>query len=295
MDHIKEHILSQLAHNDGKNLLRLDFGAAFGFVDGTSNVVETLDLINPAEQEQLIEFAANKAIETFCSINQYYTFDAVARKSLKEIYRRLFLRLAEKPGDLALVAAGHYSNLRDWLLQTNPFAEKLYRDKAPKIERVTCSDYSAQHQLELLRIDTKKLMEPVLDIGCGASMQLVRHLESLGLEVLGIDRLVEDSPVSQQADWLEFDYGTGRWGTIISNLGFSNHFHHHHLRIDGNYLAYAEKYMQILRALKPGGRFHYAPGLPFIEHYLDSKSFSLHYHQIPGTDYRGVVLERGEG
>lgn len=292
MDPIREHIKNQLTYNDGKNLLRLDFGSDFSFIDGTDSMVERLAGVKPEEIEMLIDFAAAKAIEAFCSINQYYSFDSKAKNELKEIYRRLFEWLLEKPTDLTLTAGLHYRNLRNWLLKTNPFAEKLYSDNAPKIERVPCSEYSAESQMGLLGIDPVDMLEPVLDIGCGASMNLVQHLESLGLEVLGIDRLVKDSAVSQKADWLEFDYGTERWGTILSNLGFSNHFHHHHLRIDGNFLAYAEKYMQILRSLKPVGRFYYAPDLPFIEQYLDRNNFSLSYHRIPGTDYRGVVLER---
>lgn len=60
-----------------------------------------------------------------------------------------------------------------------------------------------------------------------------------------------------------------KWGTIVSNLGFSNHFNHHNLREDGNFIKYAKTYMNILYSLKPGECFHYAPDLPFIEKYLD--------------------------
>ena len=76
-------------------------------------------------------------------------------------------------------------------------------------------------------------------------------------------------------DWLEYDYGEEKWGTIISNLSFSNHFNHHNLRENGNYIEYGKTYMNILYSLKIDGSFHYAPDLPFIEKYLDGNQFEL--------------------
>lgn len=91
---------------------------------------------------------------------------------------------------------------------------------------------------------------------------------------------------------MDYDYEKNKWGTIISNLGFSNHFIHHHLRKGGNYLQYAKKYMQILHSLKPGGSFHYAPDLPFIEQYLDKNMYEVYKKRLEKQDLSSVIVKR---
>lgn len=112
------------------------------------------------------------------------------------------------------------------------------------------------------------------------------------MEAYGIDRFSENSDMLHNADWLEYDYGKSRWGTIISNLGFSNHFYHNHLRKDGDYVLYAKKYMDILQSLKPGGCFHYAPALPFIEQFLNDKEYQVSNFEIEGLDYKASIVKR---
>jgi hypothetical protein len=90
----------------------------------------------------------------------------------------------------------------------------------------------------------------------------------------------------------EYNYGIGKWGTIVSNLGFSNHFKHHNLREDGNYIEYGKKYMDIIRSLKVGGRFHYAPDLPFIEFYLDTRQYQIDKFDIGEFDFKTTVITR---
>jgi 2-polyprenyl-3-methyl-5-hydroxy-6-metoxy-1,4-benzoquinol methylase len=43
-------------------------------------------------------------------------------------------------------------------------------------------------QLDILQINIKQLMQPILDIGCGTKGHLVIYFEHQGLEVYGIDR-----------------------------------------------------------------------------------------------------------
>ncbi len=78
-----------------------------------------------------------------------------------------------------------------------------------------------------------------------------------------------------QADWLEAPLEPGAWGTVISHMAFSNHFQFHHRYRHGSVEPYARRYMAVLRALRPGGSFCYAPGLPFIEAYLAPERFRL--------------------
>ena len=169
----------------------------------------------------------------------------------------------------------------------------MYRQQAEMLEQVPCSEYSAALQLSLLHIDLGLIQDPILDIGCGLNCTLVRHLNAMGFEAMGIDRFSDTSPNCRKADWLEYNYGHKKWGTIVSHLGFTNHFKHHHLRIDGNYLEYAKKYMQILEALKTGGRFYYSPELPFIEEYLDRNRFEIiHYNTNDAGIQTTVILRK---
>ncbi|MFW5701305.1 MAG: hypothetical protein ACOCWM_06405, partial [Cyclobacteriaceae bacterium] len=134
--------------------------------------------------------------------------------------------------------------------------------------------------------------EPVLDIGCGKKGNLVSFLREKGILIQGIDRITASTRNLINADWLEYDFGNEKWGTIYSNLGFSNHFNHHNLREDGNYIKYAQKYMEILKSLKIGGKFHYAPDLPFIELYLDSNKFYIEKHDIERVEFKTTIVTK---
>lgn len=112
------------------------------------------------------------------------------------------------------------------------------------------------------------------------------------MEVYGIDRFSFDAANLFNNDWLEFDYGREKWGTIISNLGFSNHFNHHHLREDGNYIGYGKTFINILNSLKLGGSFHYAPDLPFIEKYLDTTRFALKKQEVNQYNLKSTVISK---
>lgn len=178
-------------------------------------------------------------------------------------------------------------------METNEFAFTMYQGEDAQIQQVPCAEYSASLQVELLNISLDKLQEPILDIGSGKKGALVSHLREKGFEAYGIDRFSSSSPGCSIADWLEFEYKSGYWGTILSHLGFSNHFRHHHLRSDGDYIVYARKFMEILHSLKPGGTFHYAPGLTFIEEYLNREEYQVTNMMVkePGL-YTTQVMKR---
>jgi hypothetical protein len=134
--------------------------------------------------------------------------------------------------------------------------------------------------------------EPVLDIGCGVKANLVKYLRQNRIEAYGIDRFVIENSYLDNSDWFEYDFNKMKWGTIISNLGFSNHFLHHHLRTDGSFIDYAKQYMKILNSLKIGGSFHYAPDLPFVEQYLDSNRFHLIKQNIGNYGFKSIGIKR---
>ena len=72
-------------------------------------------------------------------------------------------------------------------------------------------------------------------------------------------------------------------------MALSIHFLHHHLRPDGHPDRYAQKYMDVLQALRPSGRFIYAPGLPFIESLLPRNRYLV--EKRPVTAVKGNTID----
>jgi len=134
---------------------------------------------------------------------------------------------------------------------------------------VACATYSPELQLAILSLEIESMREPILDVGSGADAALVRFLRDKKKDARGVDRecpmdLVE-AGVATRADWLTYDYGAERYGTITSHLGFTLHFVHQEMKRSDLAFDYARAYMRIVKALAPGGTFAYVPGVPFIE------------------------------
>ncbi len=146
----------------------------------------------------------------------------------------------------------------------------------PAGAEVTCAEYGAELQLALLGLAPDALAEPILDVGCGSEAALVRALRARGKEACGIDRAAPAGVAGvERADWLAHPFEPDRWGTVLSHQGFSLHFLHQHLADPAAAEAYARKYMEILRSLRPGGVFAYAPGLPFVEELLPPERYRV--------------------
>lgn len=291
MDRFIENIDNQIEFNKGKNIF-LDNLEIFKFANETVKAISNIDRLNPDSKQSLIDYATDKAIEEFCRVNQYYSFDLKAKNNLRKIYSDLFENFQTKTNSIENISKKHYEKLKKWLKETNPFAENIYKNDNEKVNPVACSEYTPKLQINILQIDIEHLIQPVLDIGCGSNGQLVNYLKNQGIEVCGIDRFKFTTSNLVTADWLEYDYGKEQWGTIVSNLGFSNHFNHHNLREDGNYIAYSKTYMNILHSLKIGGFFHYAPDLPFIEKYIDNNQFDLRKYVINEYDFKTTVINK---
>lgn len=291
MKNYLESIDRQIEFNKGKNIFADEKNSSLKFIDDTVNLFRTMSLSKEAEKT-LISYVTHKSLDEFCRVNQYYTFNRQAKDELRRIYCELLSNIKNNNNSIKSTSEHHYENIREWLRKTNPFAAKIYSNAANDIHPVACSEYSAELQIDVLKVDLKTLKAPVLDIGCGRQGILVNYLNDSGIESFGIDRFSFSEGILNNADWLEYNYGVDKWGTIISNLGFSNHFKHHHLRADGNYIEYGIKYMEILRSLKVGGRFHYAPDLPFIEIYLDNKQYQIDKFEIAESDFKTSVVTR---
>lgn len=282
----------QFEFNKGKNLFRDGILNSLRFCPETLEEIEKIDSIDSEAANLLIDYLTNRAVKEFCKINQYYTFDKQAMAILRNLYVDLFTNIKNRNSLIESIAEKHYDNLRKWLQETNSFAEKIYSVKGELLESVTCSEYSPDLQVKILQIDLDQIVEPVLDIGCGKQGNLVLFLRQNNIEAYGFDRFVFDNPALSNSDWFEYKFEKDKWGTITSNLGFSNHFQHHHFRKDGNFIGYAKKYMDILSSLKPGGSFHYAPDLPFVEQYLDENNFQLTKSNIGVYEFKSTKIKR---
>ena len=291
MNKFKESVDKQIAFNQGKNIF-LNKPEIFQFISETINAISNVNELDSNSESLLINYTADKAIEEFCRINQYYSFDTKSKMALRNIYSDLIVNIRTGTNSIEEISKNHYKKLKEWLKKSNPFAEKIYSNAYPKIEPVACSEYSPELQLVILKIESATLKEPVLDVGCGKQGNLVNYLHEHGISIYGIDRFSTTNNNLFNFDWLEYDYGLEKWGTIISNLGFSNHFKHHHLKEDGNYIEYGKKYMDILKSLKIGGSFHYAPDLPFIEQYLNYNEFKIDKYEIGGYDFKTTIITR---
>lgn len=291
MQEIISVIENQLRESRGKNIY-YEIPGLLSFNNNTIQSIFELDYISSDECKFLIEYTTNKAIKEFCRVNQYFAFSSESRCDLKKVYSDLLSAICEKKLSVELISEKHFLMLKKWITKHNSFAEKMYSGADEKLDVVPCSEYNPEFQLQILGIAGIELMSPILDIGCGQSGNLVNYLVANGYKAIGIDRYSITTQNITQADWLEYNYGEQQWGTIISNLGFSNHFRHHNLRNDGDFITYAKTYMNILQSLRFGGSFFYAPDLPFVEEYLDSKKFSLKKNKIEDYEFLSSQIIR---
>jgi hypothetical protein len=292
MEYYLNKIDKQIAFNRGRNIFVNNASKPLVFSKSTIKVLSDIGSLNAKKEAVLINYAIDKTLEEFCRVNQYYTFNNQSKIDLRKIYCDLFSRIKTNNCETTTISKLHFQNLKHWIQNSNPFANKLYGTTNGYINPVPCAEYNPNLQISILKIDYPTLLEPVLDIGCGKKGHFVKHLNANGIAAYGIDRFAFNQNNLMNFDWLEYDYGKEKWGTIISHLGFTNHFKHHHLREDGNYIEYATKYLEVLKSLKPGGRFHYAPDLPFLELYLDTKHFKVEKYEIGKLDFQTTVITR---
>ena len=184
--------------------------------------------------------------------------------------------------------------IQDWFARREPGAN------VPSTrQQVVCSEYSATLQLAVLGLGAETLREPVLDLGCGEHAELVVALRQRGIEAFGIDRVARPAPFVLLGDWFSRRLDPETWGTVISHMAFSNHFVHQDRRGGPEAALYAQKYMEILRSLLPGGTFAYAPDLPFIEEHLPEDEYAVERVSVRSEDgellpYAATRVTRGE-
>ena len=157
---------------------------------------------------------------------------------------------------------------------------------------LVCAEYTPELQLELLGIEPSMLEPPILDLGCGAAASLVRHLQQRELRgVIGLDPRAPVACGFVRASWFELSFPSSTWRTLIAHQSFALHFLHAHLRSESVAARFAHKYLELLRSLQVGGRFFYAPGLPFVEEHLDPGAFRVTRRPVPVASIPPAALD----
>jgi hypothetical protein len=292
----KEAILQQIESNNQLNLLYRGKKLPFVFCDAIKDLIKKIvnNEVGENEISELIEFACKTSLLSFYNINQYFQFDQQAELELKMVYRQLVNEVKKnRLPDLNDLSRKHFSSLQKWFIKKQPDAFFLFPSEMPNINsNIICAEYSAHLQLQILGINISSLQEPILDIGCGREHQLVSYLRQRGLNAFGIDRSAESKENIQCISWFDFNFKKDHWGAIISHLGFTNHFQYQHSKQYGSHQRFAYTFIEILQSLKTGGRFYYAPGLPFIDTLLSPDKYAVNRQNVPGTIYQRAVVQR---
>jgi len=200
---------------------------------------------------------------------------------LAEIYRRTWDKITKTDDIDTVLRTSHYPAIQVWLTALYP--ESLSKSLAshPKIRSLCCAEYSPELQLQMLDISLKEIRPPVLDIGCGFSAELTKYLNFQNFNVIGFDRFVgEETDFIKQENWLTFHYSYQSWGTIISHMALSNHYRYA-VQYDKNMQdALDSVYEKILKSLRIGGCFYYAPGVYELEQQIDRTRFRVKCNEV---------------
>jgi hypothetical protein len=293
MRRITEVLRRQLGLNEENNLLHP--GAAHTieieptFLAALEQALgdETLP-VTEKHLAEIVSAATASLIDRIYNINQYIQVNRAAKESLEKIYLLTWRKMIETRNVEATLRKHHYPLLADWVSGLYPNLLRTALSSQPEIGRILCHEYSVELQLRLLRLHLQEMKQPVLDVGCGKDALLVTYLRQRNIEAYGLDRcLGKKRPFLKEGDWLEIHMGTNRWGTVISNMAFTNHFVYVQNFDAERIPLYKAKYREILDSLQIGGSFVYAPSVPDLEREVDGERYVI--QEWPFTHGYGVT------
>ncbi len=283
----------QFQENSFKNLF-CTVEDQFHFNSTTVKAIQLLDgqlnNLSSEDKEALLLDYINGFVRTFYQIDPYTNFSNEDKSIMKQIYLLLLRDIINK-FPIEKIEERHYERIRWLIKKTNPAIYQINNNSNIKAKHFVCAEYSSAFQLDLLSIDKRFLIEPILDIGCGEHGYLVEYFRAQHLEAYGMDCLKKNSHYFFNCNWLEFSYGHKKWGTIISHLSFSSHFLHHFLQNDGLDICYAQTYMKILESLVPGGSWIYTPDVPFMENLLPLEEYDINRKWISADFYKTIITK----
>ena len=300
MQSIDHYIEQQIEINQSKNLLYAQVEQVMEFDPDFVAALEELLISAPWNSTEgvpaeIVSLAVRALLKKLYSINQYLQVSPGQIKALENIYQQTWQIMLRTRNVPATLREHHYPALSRWLADLYPQDFLKYLRYSPIIGRVMCEEYSAEFQIELFDIKASHLKQPIIDIGCGSHANLVRYLRSQGLDACGLDRFLDPPEVYLvQADWFEYFFEPGRWGTIISNIAFTNHLNYTYQHDSAQLERYLLKMREIIEALVPGGRFYYAPSLPFVEERLAPNRFRVTLKRVTEDVSISVITRVGD-
>lgn len=246
--------------------------------------------LSEVDREYVMQFLVHGFMKNFYDVDHSVHFKSTDYLAIRQLYAALLKDIATDHLSPQIVEERHFERIQSLLQQGNPALHMLSRSTESQTDRVPPIEYSAQFQMDLLDLHTKNLYVPILDIGCGRHGQMVEYLRANNVQAYGIDRLQKNESYYISTDWLDFDYGREKWGTILCNLSFSTHFITHFLQEDTIAEQYARTYLNILISLTPGGSWIYAPSVPFMEDLLpSSEGYIVRRNAITDTFAKTVI------
>ncbi len=296
MQSIDVLIKQQLDVNKSKNLLFENVTQIMNVEPSFLAALEELLNSNTGDKSEeihseFISFAAKELVKRLYSINPYLRVSKVQVANLEQIYRRTWQRMIKTGNIKTTLNEFHYPELSKWLATLYPEKFQQSLKFSSGVGHVTYEEYSAELQIELLGIDIAHIKQPVIDIGCGSQANLVRYFRSLDVEAYGIDRQLEiHESYLNQVDWFDFYFEPGGWGTVISNMGFTNHLNYAYLHDISQLEHYLLKMKEIIESLSASGYFYYAPSLPFVEDKLSAKSYKVERKQKISDIYVSIIM-----
>jgi len=274
-------VAGQMNLNGAKNLLHANVENILEIEPTFLSAMEELAAgpsaeLSPAKLTDLAAGAADLFIRRIYAVNQYIQIREQERREVEKIYLDSWKRLLHSKDVAGTLRNYHYPRIKAFIERAYPsaFADALRSRET--LNRVPCSEYSADLQLDLLRIDLSQIMEPVLDIGCGAHANLVTYLRAAGVDAYGCDRVLSvHRPYLVAVDWFTFELSSGRWGAILSNLSFASHFSYAQQYDRERVPRYVGLFHRVLLSLAPGGSFTFAPNVGELEARTDLKAHRI--------------------
>jgi hypothetical protein len=286
MRRVSKALRRQLNLNEGKNLLHSEVEQLLEIDETFLSALEEM-VAAPAGlilSNVLVNLAADAAeafVGKIYALNQYIQIDTQSKEALKQIYIETWHKLVETREVESTIRSYHYPKIKAFMEAKYPQTLAAGLKTATHLGHVPSSEYSAEHQMKLLRLELQTIKEPILDVGCGGEAYLIRFLRSKNFEAYGFDRLIRDrTSYLSEADWFDYEYGYGRWGTILSNLSFANHLVYAQRYEAATPAMYLKTFLKMLDSLKVEGTFIYAPAVDQLEKQIDPIKYRIEKWEI---------------
>ncbi len=289
---MEEIIRDQIAANHQLNLFFENLEEEILINENFKEKVLELKKSGFQDIEEHVDQAVEQTINTIYRINQYLDIPAKEVRSLRRIYFSTWNNLEED--NFREVMNEHHRKLSEWISRfyPEPFISALKSRR--RIGCVVNSEYSPEFQEQVLGIELRSLLEPVIDLGCGKHGNLVKKINETGKRAIGIDRvLAAGTDYLLERNWFDFYMEKGKWGTIFANMSFTNHMIYAFKNESGNLYKFLLKYNEIVESLKTDGQFIYAPSVPLVEERLDPDRYRIIRRNVTGEYSVTRVIKLG--